>query len=210
VSNPVVPDAYRALIESSRVSTGTRAALLGRMFDDDRAYRPVAMSLAQLDILRAVLARVLPQPDNARIDLAARIDAQLHAGPGDGWRFAALPGDRTAYARGLAVLEARALALHRQGFAALTPDMQDNLLARTTAGELAGENSGLLDATQMRLWFEDVRNDAVKIYMAHPATLARLGYSGIGYGGDDDDKRGFSQVGLGEREEWEPTLAGTP
>ncbi len=36
----------------------------------------------------------------------------------------------------------------------------------------------------MRLWFEDVRAQAARLYVAHPATLARMGYSGIGYGGD--------------------------
>jgi hypothetical protein len=210
MSSPAVPADYGAFISSPRVSTGTREALAPRARADDPAYRPVAMTQAQLDILRAVMARVLPQPDDASIDLAARIDAQLHDDPGDGWRFATLPDDRTAYARGLAVLDAQALALHGQGFAALADDQQDSMLARAAAGELAGEGPGLLDGPQMLLWFEDVRCDAVKLYMAHPATLARLGYSGIGYGGDGNGKPGFILIGLGEREAWEPMPGDAP
>ena len=56
----------------------------------------------------------------------------------------------------------------------------------------------------MQLWFEDLRGDAVRLYMSHPATLAALGYSGIAYGGDGEGKAGFRLIGLGEREAWEP------
>jgi hypothetical protein len=210
---PVVPDAYQALVASSRVSTGTRRALQARAVADDPDYRPRALSPAHLEILRAVLRRVLPQPDDARIDLAARLDTQLHQGPGDGWRFASLPEDRTAYARALAVLDRQAQALHGQSFAAVSDDLQDSMLARAATGAMEAGTPDLLDGAQMQKWFEDVRSDAVKLYVAHPATLARMGYGGIGYGGDGDQKPGFTLLGLGERETWEPVQengAGTP
>ena len=82
--------------------------------------------------------------------------------------------------------------------------MQDSILARVAAGDLAGSLPGTLDGRQMQLWFEDLRADAVKLYVAHPATLAALGFSGIAYGGDGDDKPGFRLIGLDEREPWEP------
>ena len=56
----------------------------------------------------------------------------------------------------------------------------------------------------MKLWFEDVRFAAVRLYVAHPATLARIGYSGIAYGGDGPRKSGFVDFGIGRREPWEP------
>jgi len=204
MSAPSIPDSYRALIGSARVSTGTREVLSAREIADDPGYRPVALTAPELAVLRAVIARVLPQPDNAAIDLAARLDAQLHAAQGDGWRFAALPDDRTAYGLGLSVLEKAARATYAQGFADLTQDLQDQLLSRIESGDLDSATTESLDAGQMRLWFQDVCTDAVRIYMAHPATLARIGYSGIGYGGDGADKAGFSLIGLGEREAWEP------
>ncbi len=204
MSGPVVPEAYRALIASSRVSTGTRRALEARAVADDPAYCPMALTLAQLEILRAVIWRVLPQQDAAGIDLAARLDAQLHSGTGDGWRFADLPDDRTAYARALAVLDGQAHVAYGQGFVALAANAQDSLLARAAAGDMAEGSPGRLNGAQMQMWFEDLRSDAVKLYVAHPATLARMGFSGIGYAGDGD-KPGFRLVGLGEREAWEPT-----
>ena len=56
----------------------------------------------------------------------------------------------------------------------------------------------------MRLWFEDLSADAVRAYVAHPRTLARLGFSGIANGGDQPRKQGFVRLGAGEREAWEP------
>jgi hypothetical protein len=199
-----MPAAYRALIDSNRVSTGTRDALLARAEPDDPAYRPTAMTGAQLDVLRAVVRRVVPQPDGRGIDLAARLDAQLAEAQGDGWRFAALPEDRAAYARALDVLDHCARAEHGCGFAALAGDVQDAFLTRVAAGSLDGGLPGSLDGKQMRLWFEDLRADAVKLYVAHPVTLAALGYSGVGNGGDGDDKIGFQRIGLDECEAWEP------
>jgi hypothetical protein len=202
MNSSFVPNSYRALIGSSRVSTGTRRALEARDTAENPAYLPMALTPAQMSILRAVIGRVLPQPEEARIDLAASLDTQLHAAQGDGWRFAVLPDDRTAYARGLSTLDAEALGRHGHGFVDLADHLQDGILASADSGDL--QAPAPLDGAQMQRWFEDLRGDAVKLYMAHPATLARIGYSGIGYGGDGDDKPGFTRIGLGEREPWEP------
>jgi hypothetical protein len=60
----------------------------------------------------------------------------------------------------------------------------------------------------MRFWFEDLRADAVRLWLAHPAALARVGFSGIGAGGDRpgpiaDGLPGFHEVGLDRAESWE-------
>ena len=61
----------------------------------------------------------------------------------------------------------------------------------------------------MSLWFEDLRSDAVRIYLAHPASLARIGFGGIGAGGDDTDRMpGFVRVGIGDPEPWESAALG--
>ncbi len=187
---PPIDEAYRALIDSSRVSTGTRAALMPRAAPDDPDYAPATLSAGQLGTLRAVLDRVLPQPGPGRIDLAARIDAAFD-GPGEGWRFDALPPAKQAWRAGLDALD---------GFVRLDPAAQDALLSQAAAGHAAGA----LSADQMRMWFEDLRAQAARLYVAHPATLARMGYSGIGYGGDGEPKPGFVRIGIGEREPWEP------
>jgi hypothetical protein len=202
---PRIDPDYLALIQSDRVSSRTRECLMDRATADDPAYEPAAMSLSMLATLRAVVARVLPQPDSDPIDLGARIDALLASGTGDGWRFADLPPDGPAYRAALATLDDLSRALHDCAFAALDHARQDAMLALIADGAVTpAARVGLLDAAQMKLWFEDLRSDAVRLFVAHPATLARLGYSGIAYGGDGDAKQGFRHVGAGERESWEP------
>ena len=196
---PSVPYAYRALINSGRVSEHTRELLLDRALPDHPAYQPATLNPSELAILRAVMSRVLPQKGPA-IDLAARIDARLAGDQGDGWRFAALPSDPNAYRAGLRTLDVAA----GRAFCSLDPAQQDALLHRAANAHLGAKGPGLLEPAQMKLWFEDIRADAVRTYVAHPATLARMGYSGIGYGGDGEPKSGFHQVGIGEREAWEP------
>ena len=87
------------------------------------------------------------------------------------------------------------------------------LLARIEAvvgGAKEGGGSGgpALDGEQMRRWFEEVRADVTKLYVAHPATLARMGYSGIADGADSERQTGFVLIGEGEREAWEPRPKG--
>ncbi len=202
---PPISQAYLALIHSDRVSARTRALLLDRAQPDDPAAQPRAVSAAQLAVLRAVMDRTVPQPGPGRIDLAARIDRQLAAGRGDGWRFDILPPDADAFRAALDTLQAAALARHGAGFAQLDAAQQDAMLDAAAAGEMPG---GALDPAQMQRWFEDARAEAVRAYVAHPATLSAMGYSGIGYGGDGEPKSGFRTVGVGEAEPWEPAPAG--
>ncbi len=216
--------AWRALLGSDRVSARTRAALLGRT---RREAGGAAMSAARFATLRLVVDRMVPQAGGARIDLAARVDAVLASGVGDGWRMAGMPPDAEACAAGLDTLEAVARrTTGGAGFAGLADAAQDAMLGRVAAGTLdaggdvggvadkrngaadvggaGGSGAGPLDATRMRLWFEEVRSMAVRAYVAHPATLARMGYSGIGYGGDAARLEGFVRLGIGAREDWEP------
>ncbi|MFC7665241.1 gluconate 2-dehydrogenase subunit 3 family protein [Methylorubrum suomiense] len=158
-----------------------RSALNERAAADDPAYTPQALDPVELAILRAVFARVLPV---AGLDVAARVDARLATGRGDGWRFMALPADDKAYRAALRTLDAAARAAHERPFVVLAGDRQDALLTLAQKGELTVPPSlgGRLDADRMRFWFEDARADAARLYLSHPAALARLGFSGIGAG----------------------------
>ncbi len=192
---------YQALIDGERTSTRTRAVLRARGQPDEPGQPAAALSAAALAVLRTVAERVLPQPLPAAFDLAARLDAQLASGPGDGWRFAALPPDAEAYRLALDTLQAAALAEHGAGFVDLDGERQDALLRR--AGE-GGLPPGALQPDALALWFQDLRSDLVRLYVAHPTTLARMGYSGVFYGGDGEPKPSFAALGIGAREAWEP------
>ncbi|MDQ2926333.1 MAG: alpha/beta hydrolase [Acidobacteriota bacterium] len=217
---PVIDSAYRALIDSDRVSALTWEVLMERAKPDAATYGPRALSVEELATLRAVMERVLPQPQDAKIDLAARVDHQLAEAKGDGWRYALLPPDAEAYQAGLRTLDHEARSAHARPFGVLEAAQQDELLTSAAKGDLgpgllkraatalgahdAVKDEHLLNAEQMRLWFEDLRGAAVAAYVSHPATLGRMGYSGIADGDDASTAVGFTQIGLGQREAWEP------
>lgn len=179
-----VPAGYMALIDSPRVSTATRAALLSRLDPPP----PGPLTTAERATLRALLNRVIPQSDD--IDLTARVEAGLRTG--DGWRPAVLPSDLDACRAGLGALA---------DFVQLDEVAQDAVL--TSIGNRAIWPNGWT-SDQMQAWFDDVRDAAVRAWVAHPATMANLRYSGIAYAGDDAFKPGFADPGLGGREAWEP------
>lgn len=198
---PMIDATYRGLIASERVNGRLRRALLDRAEPDDPNYRPQALDAVELAILRALVARVLPQA--AGIDLAARIDARLATGGGDGWRFSVLPPDAKAYRAGLRSLDAAAQA-EGSYFVALDGEAQDRLLRAIEAGDKPHGSVLPLDPVPLTFWFEDLRADVVRTWLAHPAALARIGFSGIGAGGDGARPAGFTEVGLGAHEPWEP------
>jgi hypothetical protein len=184
---------YRSLISSNRVSPQTRAILQTRLEADDSDYVPTALTQQQFVTLRSVFARVIPQPKDApAIDLAARLDRNLASGKVDGWRYATLPSDASAYSIGLGLLDDFAKRLSGKPFDAIEPSAQDALIDSIASGRL---HSQKLD---LKRWFEDLRANATEIYVSHPETLARMGYSGIA------DENGLVQLGVGQVEPWEP------
>ena len=205
-----IPSDYRALVASDRVNSRLRTALRERAAPDDPAYRPRALDEVGLALLRAVVECILPNGPVRSIDIAARIDARLASGKGDGWRHVALPPDAEAYRGALLSLEARAVRGSGAPFLALDASGRDAVLAGIATGGDEGATDRL-DGSAMRLWFEDLRAETVRIYLAHPAALARIGFGGIGAGGDDPTvAAGYRGVGLGERESWEPFAAANP
>ncbi len=123
----------RRLDRQRPVNSRLRSALNERAAADDPAYTPQALDPVELAILRAVFARVLPV---AGLDVAARVDARLATGRGDGWRFMALPADDKAYPAALRTLDAAARATHERPFVVLAGDRQDALLTLAQKGEL--------------------------------------------------------------------------
>jgi hypothetical protein len=213
LDRPAMPAtvAVRALIDSPRLPERLRAELERRAAPDDPAYAPRSLSDAQLDALRALAARILPQEGEPAIDVAARLDAMMADATGNGWRYEALPSDPDAYRHGLDTLDDLARAMGASRFAGLSGGEQDDLLRRIQAGEARGceDRPRRLGADQLVLWFEEVRSDAVRLFVAHPAIMARIGYSGALNGREGGPAfAGFDAVGIGEREAFEPVLAG--
>ena len=187
---PAVPDDWAALIAGDRVDARVRGILNRRAVPDDRGYAPAVLDLAQLTLLREIADLVVPQ-DGPAIDIAARVDAQLARGEGDGWRSADLPPDPEAYRAGLDTLAAVWPA---------DPTAREDVLRAAIEGTTDAD--GPFDPARLKLWLEDARNDLVRQWLAHPASMARLGYDGFATGGRP--MRGYVELRLGRREEWEP------
>ncbi|AMM19678.1 hypothetical protein AX769_05380 [Frondihabitans sp. PAMC 28766] len=205
---PVVPDDVIRTIASARTSTKTRAILARRALADEPDHAPRSMTAEQLATFRAIADRVVPQgsgpeqphPHDA-IDIAARVDSQLAREHSDGWRNAALPPDPEAYRLALDVLA---------DFASLTETEQDATIEALIDGSYEPGGDAALDAKQLSLWFEDCRVDLVRTWLAHPATMARVGFDGYANGGDLTRIQGFQRLGAGEREGWEPAMPAAP
>ncbi len=182
---PAIPAEYLDLIAGDRLSPKTREVLETRMRGPEWASG--FFTREQERTLRAAAIRIVPQAAATPIDLAGFVIAALASGKGNGWRYAVLPPDLTAYRQGL-----DRLAAH--DFADLAPDKQDACLHELS------HTPGSAEAR----WFEELRGDLTDAYMAHPATLARIGYSGIGAGGAHTPHQGFVLLGPNQREAWEP------
>ena len=185
-----VPPTYLSFIAGDRLSTRTREVVTDRLAGPEPSNS--ILDAQQQRTLRDALDRILPQSPGHAVDLAGYILARLASGRGDGWRYAVLPPDLEAYRQALDQLA-------QQGFETLEPTAQDALLQAL---------STVKNSPEAR-WFEDLRSDAVEAYVAHPATLARLGYSGLGVGGATTPHRGFVDLEPNSREAWEPEPVAT-
>lgn len=205
-TGPEIDPAWRALLLSDRVGSRIRAALLERAEPDDPAYRPRTLNPPGLAVLRALADRILPQPHVPPIDLAARLDRDLSDGPGDGWRFEALPPDAAAACAGVAAIDRIAHERHGRPFLALDDDAKDALIGDSIDGRVEDDEAAPFGTERLGMWLEDLRAGLTRIYLDHPATMARLGLGGIAYGGDGPAKSGFPLLAAGERADWEPVV----
>ena len=170
------------LVTSPLTSPATRAVLLERIVPAEVLRSQAAFGPEALATLRALVARVVP---GAPAAVASRVHRSIAEGPGDGFRPAVLNEDRVAWSEGLASLEAAAWKEHELGFVALEGARQDALL------------EALASTPRGKAWFDDARAEIVRMYVSDPRTLERIGFRGFA------DEQGFTQIRLGEREEFE-------
>jgi len=109
-----------------------------------------------------------------------------------------MPSDLDAYRLALDALA---------GFEVLPHPAQLERLRLVAQGD-AGNPAGAPD--KMQLWFRDACADLIRLWVAHPATMARIGFDGFANGGDGSRKQGFERLAAGERESWEPVVEVLP
>ena len=196
----MTPDTYppgtvRALLETSLVTPPTHDALQERLNAAPDAS-PQFFTASEFALLQAVLARLFadPQAPSPR-DIAAAIDSRLAGGRSDGWRYDALPPDSDAFRRGLQGLDQTAQAQFGVGFVALNAGRQAEVLMAVQSGDPPGEIWRTIPAAR---FFEELLAEAAEGYYSHPLAQEEIGYAGMA------DARGWTKIGLNEREAWEP------
>lgn len=160
-------------------------------------------------LLRAVVERILPQPDRAegeRVPIVPWIDEKLYEDRGEGYRYETLPPQREAWRRFLAGLDEAARTGCGAAFVALDGDAQDVVLRQAADGEASAEASAEAWAgVDVERFFSSVLCETVaRTYYAHP-----LAWSEIGYGGPSSP-RGHVRKWEGGVDPWEPEETDTP
>ena len=182
-----------AVIDTDLVTPATARALRARLV---AAEGQSVFDMAGRAVLAAVCDRLLPQPDRSvPIDLAAVVEGRVANGVGDGWRYDAMPDDVQAMRRGIAAIDASALAWFGAGFADLDIMSCDLLLAAVQRGDILPEIWGNLDSKR---FFEELLVAVAEAYYAHPLAQEEIGYLGMA------DADGWADVGLGARAAHEP------
>lgn len=207
-ASPQLTREWGRLVASDRTAPEARGFLARRLIADDPNYSPRALTSQQLATLRTLADRLVPQTGEHRIDLAARVDDDLASGRSDGWRNAGQPDDASAYRLGL------------DDLAALWPDDADEqnaaaeqraLIEGIISGDLndhEAQGGTTWSGTMRQHWLDDVRTDLTKVWLSHPASLARVGYDGFATSGPATGDVGYDTVAAGLRDPWEPAELG--
>ncbi|MBC6610406.1 gluconate 2-dehydrogenase subunit 3 family protein [Hymenobacter sp. BT507] len=196
MASPHYPEGtVRALLATDLVTDATRAALQARL--DAPLYEPQYLDGATYEMLRAVAARLFPQPDRPDnpIELAAAIDERLLNGESDGWRYDILPPDREAYKLGLGGIRESAQAMFGNNFLVLTDEQKDEVLTAVQHAKAPGETWKTLSAVR---FFEELLAELTENYYAHPLGQEEIGYVGMA------DVPGWHHIQLNELEPREP------
>ena len=162
------PDTLRgdaaALLASDKLTAPTRNALADRLAWQRGELR--VLSVEQMAMLDSVARQLVPLGAlDGMVDLAGRFEADLAEGTGDGWRYAAMPGDAEAIVAGLDRVAA-------DGFADMGGGQRDAYLEQVRTG-IDGWPVG------SALWFEEVLARLVQLAYGHPLVQLSIGYDGM-------------------------------
>lgn len=178
-------------------NAATRAVIDARLAIEDT---PKFLKPEEWQTLRAVCDRIIPQAsDRMSVPVAALVDRKLANDERDGYRDATSPPLREAWQRGLAALDAAALAQHQRRFHELTGDLQDTLLKAMQDNKLNGaEWRGMPSGA---FFAERVAHDILAAYYSHPTSWSEIGFGGPA------SPRGYVRMYFNRRDPWEAVEA---
>lgn len=161
---------------------------------------PRFFNVHEIDTVRAIAARVTPQPvHRPAIPVAELVDHKLHSGRQDGYRAADMPREREAWRRGIKALDAESHAAYGKAFRELGAAEQDALFRLMERGDLSDPAWGGMPAKTF--FNQRLLTDIVDAYWSYPTAWSEMGYGGPA------SPRGYVRMGYGERDSWEPAEA---
>ena len=146
---------------------------------------------AEARTLRAFCDVVMGQDSDPRIPVLELVDAKLHAGRLDGFRYHDMPADPETWRQVAANLDATARQRGCEaGFSSASSELQHEIVERFARGELDWE------LPVEKAWTVVMRAVLAAFY-SHPWAWNEIGFGGPAY------PRGFARLGAGQREHWE-------
>lgn len=151
---------------------------------------------AEWQILEAVCARLVPQPERTNpIPIVPWIDEKLHHKWRDGFRYDDMPPLREAWRLGFEGIDQESRRRFGLDFALLPEIDQDTVLEAIQAGEVDGAVWEHLPA--QRFFITVLLKEVVGEYYAHPAAWSEVGFGGPA------SPRGYVSLGPNQRDPWE-------
>jgi len=171
----------------------TREVVRGRIEDlPPRRF----LTKEQWDLLEAVVARLVPQPDRDEpVPIVPWIDDMLEKNHSPGYRYADMPPMREAWRTGLDAIAAEARNRHGKSFGELSPKDQDALLADVQHNRV--ESRYWDDLPAGGFFLHHLLKQTVAVYYSHPDAWSEIGFGGPA------SPRGYARLGFDERDPWE-------
>lgn len=162
-----------------------------------------ALSDTQLATLRAVLARICPDPEGRPpTTTLAMVVRKIAGDESDGYRHHLLPSTAECWRRGLDAIDAEALTRYAAAFAALEPNDADSVLRAVETGDVRASEWD--DLPPAMFWSWRLLPDCVSAHWAQPSLWSAMGFGGPA------SPRGYVRLGTNRRDPWEAVERGAP
>jgi hypothetical protein len=154
------------------------------------------LSAEQWDLLEAIVAQLIPQPDRTQpIPITPFIDDLLAANRGEGFRRDGAPPLRTAWMTGLSGIEAEAGRRFGRAFAILPAADQDAVLTLVQRGEV--DQTAWPGLSAQHFFNAVLLKTVAGVYYSHPTAWSEIGFGGPA------SPRGYVRLGFDRRDPWE-------
>ncbi|MDQ3632270.1 MAG: gluconate 2-dehydrogenase subunit 3 family protein [Actinomycetota bacterium] len=154
-----------------------------RFFDDTQAHT-----------LAAFCDTVLAQDSEPRVPVLAFVDAKLHEGRLDGYRYADMPDDRETWRLVARGLDEAAREAGARSYGTASSEVRLEVCEAFAEARLAGGTWDLLPVTHA---FAVVMRAVLGAFYSHPWAWNKIGFGGPAY------PRGYMRLATGAKEAWE-------